>query len=131
MHVPPNADTDGAGGAIEETDLTAQLVTLIVAATVTGGRQLIGSTHPLTPLAAAARAGDLEEIDRLVAAGADVNAGSGISNWPPLLHAIHRDQIAAVARLLARGASVEGQSGVDAVRMAEREGHPELVPLLP
>jgi hypothetical protein len=130
MRVPSDADTGGAGGSIEETDLTARLVTLIVAATVTGGRQLIGSMHPLTPLAAAARAGDLEEIDRLVAAGADVNAGSGASNWPPLLHAIHQDQIAAVARLLARGASIEGQSGVDAVKMAEREGHPELVPLL-
>ena len=130
MRVPPDADSGGAGGSIEETELTARLVTLIVAATVTGGRQLIGCTHPLTPLAAAARAGDLQEIDRLVAAGADVNARSGVNNWPPLLHAIHRDRTAAVARLLAHGASIEGQCGVDAVRMAEREGHPELVPLL-
>ena len=91
MRVPPDADMGGAGGSIEETDLTARLVTLIVAATVTGGRQLIGCTHPLTPLAAAARAGDLQEIDRLVAAGADVNARSGVNNWPPLLHAIHKD----------------------------------------
>ena len=130
MRVLPNADTGGGGGAIEETELTARLVTLIVAATVTGGRQLSGSAHPLTPLAAAARAGDLEAIDGLVEAGADVNAGSGVSNWPPLLHAIHKDQTAAVARLLAHGASIEGQSGVDAVRLAEREGHPELVSLL-
>src|SRR5688572_8041850 len=125
MRVPPDADMGGAGGSIEETDLTARLVTLIVAATVTGGRQLTGSMHPLTPLAAAARAGDLQEIDRLVAAGADVNMGSGVDNWPPLLHAIHKDQTAAVARLLANGESIEGQSEVDAVKMAEREGHPE------
>ena len=59
---------------MKKSDLTARLVTLIVAATVTSGCQL--------------------------------------------------------ARLLARGASIEGQCGVDAVRMAEREGHPELVPLL-
>jgi hypothetical protein len=125
MRVPPDADAGGAGGSIEETDLTARLVTLIVAATVTGGHQLTGSMHPLTPLAAAARAGDLQEIDRLVAAGADVNAGSGVNSWPPLLHAIHKDQTAAVARLLAHGASIDGQSGVDAVRRAEREGRPE------
>ena len=85
MRVPPSADSGGAGGSIEETDLTARLVILIVAATVTGGGHIIGSMHPLTPLAAAAPTGDLEEIDCLVAAGADIDAGGGVSTWPPLL----------------------------------------------
>lgn len=130
MRVPPNADTGGAAGSIEEADLNARLVTLIVAAALTPGCLVIDYMHPLTPLAAAARAGDLQEIDRLVAAGADVNAGSGVNDWPPLLHAIHKDRTAAVARLLAHGASIEGEAGIQAVKMAVREGHPELVPLL-
>jgi ankyrin repeat protein len=117
MRVPPNVEPGGAFGSIEDTDLTARLVTLIVAAALTPGCLVIDDMHPLTPLAAAARAGDLREIDRLVAAGADVNAGSGVNSWPPLLHAIHRDQMAAVARLLAHGASIEGQSGVEAVKL--------------
>ena len=119
MHVPPGAEPGGGFGSIEETDLTARLVTLIVAAALTPGGLAIDYAHPLTPLAAAARAGDLREIDRLVAAGADVNAGSGVNNWPPLLHAMHKDQMAAVARLIAHGASIEGQSGVEPSKMAE------------
>ncbi len=58
----------------------------------------------MSPLAAAARAGDLVEIDRLLAAGADINAGSGVNNWPPVIHAVHKGQVKALEHLLDRGA---------------------------
>jgi ankyrin repeat protein len=59
--------------------------------------------------------GDLETIDRLVAAGADLNAPSGVNGWPPILHALHKGQHASVERLLEKGASVQGQAGRDVV----------------
>jgi hypothetical protein len=42
---------------------------------------------PVSPLAAAARAGDFAR-GRL-AAGADINQGLGVNNWPPVIHAVH------------------------------------------
>ena len=57
-------------------------------------------TMSVSPLAAAARRGDLAEIDRLIAAGADPHAGSGVNEWPPLMHALHKNQKAAALRLM-------------------------------
>jgi ankyrin repeat protein len=74
-----------------------------------------GFLNPPNHLASAARTGDLETIDRLVAAGADVNAPSGVNGWPPILHALHKGQHASVERLLASGASLQGQAGRDVV----------------
>jgi hypothetical protein len=45
---------------------------------------------PMTPLAGAARRGDVAEIDRLIAAGADVNEHANLKGWPPIIHAIRR-----------------------------------------
>ena len=59
---------------------------------------------PVSPLAAAARAGDLAAIDRLLMAGADINAGSGVNNWPSVIHAVHKGQVKALEHLLDRGA---------------------------
>ena len=59
---------------------------------------------PVSPLAAAARAGKLVEIDRLLAAGADIDAGSGVNNWPPVIHAVHKGQVKTLQHLLDRGA---------------------------
>jgi hypothetical protein len=64
---------------------------------------------PVSPLAAAARAGDVAEIDRLLDAGADVNAGSGVNDWPPIVHAIHKKQLVALGHLLDRGARLDEQ----------------------
>ena len=74
-----------------------------------------GFLNPPNQLASAARVGDLDAIDQLVAAGADVNAPSGVNGWPPILHALHKGQHASAERLLARGASLQGQSGRDVV----------------
>jgi ankyrin repeat protein len=88
------------------------LVTVFGAALAVG----CGWLSPPNELASAARTGDLETIDRLVAAGADVNAPSGVNGWPPILHALHKGQHASVERLLEKGASVQGQAGRDVVR---------------
>jgi ankyrin repeat protein len=76
----------------------------------------------VSPLAAAARAGDLTEIDRLLVSGADINAGSGVNNWPPVIHAVHKGQVKALERLLDRGASLDGGIGRRALDMASSYG---------
>lgn len=53
----------------------------------------------MTPLAAAAREGRLEAIELLLKRGADPHRGCGVNGWTPLLHALHKDQIAAALRL--------------------------------
>ena len=85
---------------------------------------------PVTPLAHAARNGDVAAIDRLLAAGADINAPSGVNGWPPAVHAIHKRQRQALVRLLERGASLEGTLGRDALYMAAGYGEAETVAIL-
>jgi hypothetical protein len=89
-----------------------------------------GHGVPTTPLATAARVGDLTAIDRLVAGGADVNEPSGVNTWTPVIHAIHNGKRQALVRLLERGASIEGQIGRDALFMASGYGDAETVALL-
>jgi hypothetical protein len=89
-----------------------------------------GGEVPFTPLATAARTGDLAAIDRLIDAGTDVNQPSGSHRWPPIIHAIHTGQRQALARLLQRGASVEGQAGQSALLMASGYGDAEAVAML-
>ena len=94
---------------------------------------LLGGCHqgsPMNPLAVAARNGDLAEIDRLVAAGSNVNEPSGRNDWPPVIHAVHKGKRLALARLLARGASLEGDVGRKALFMASGYGDAETVALL-
>jgi ankyrin repeat protein len=85
---------------------------------------------PGTPLAAAARRGDLAEIDRLIALGANVNEPSSRRDWPPIVHAIHTRERAAVVRLLDRGASLDRQGGRTALEMASGYGDAETVRVL-
>jgi ankyrin repeat protein len=57
-------------------------------------------------LAGPARTGDVATLQRLVAAGADPNVQDPAANrWTPLMHAIHKNQPAAVDALLRLGAS--------------------------
>ena len=85
---------------------------------------------PPTPLAQAARRGDVPQIDRLVAAGADVNEPANRKHWTPIVHAIHKRRKAAVVRLLEHGASLDGPPGRIALRMASGYGQPEIVRIL-
>ena len=89
-----------------------------------------GSGHPITPLATAARSGDLAAIDRLITAGADVNEPSGVNGWPPVMHAIHKGQRQALVRLLERGAAMDGRVGREALFMASGYGDAETVAVL-
>jgi ankyrin repeat protein len=57
--------------------------------------------HGLTPLATAARNGRVEAIDVLLARGADPHRGCGVNGWTPLLHALHKNQLAAAEKLIA------------------------------
>ncbi len=61
---------------------------------------LSGCVMRVSPLAAAARRGDLAEIDRLIAAGDDPHQGSGVNGWTPLQHALHKGQQGAALRLM-------------------------------
>lgn len=55
--------------------------------------------HGMTPLAAAARSGRIEAIELLLERGGDPHRGCGVNGWTPLLHALHKNQIAAAKRL--------------------------------
>jgi hypothetical protein len=81
-----------------------------------------GPTVPVSPLAAAARSGDLAGIDRLLEAGADINQGSGVNDWPPIIHAIHTHQLAALEHLLDRGAALDDGLRARALNVAKGSG---------
>ena len=106
--------------------MKARALALVVALAVTAACGHV----PVSPLAAAARAGNLVEIDRLLAAGVDVNAGSGVNNWPPVIHAVHKGQVKALERLLERGASLDGGIGRRALDMASSDGDAPMVRVL-
>ena len=85
-----------------------------------------------TPLADAARAGDVTEIRALAAKGADPNERSGVNTWTPLMHAIHKNQRASVAALLDAHAdpNLASRSGETPLMMAAGYGQAAIVRLL-
>jgi hypothetical protein len=80
----------------------------------------------------AARAGDAAQIRKLAANGADVNAPKGVNEWPPLMHAVHKNQPAAVAALLDAGANpnATSQGGETPLMMAAGYGQTAIVKML-
>jgi ankyrin repeat protein len=106
----------------------AAALILGLAAAACGGKR--GS---LSPLHVAARNGDAATITALVRAGADPNQldehGTG---WTPLMHAVHKNQKAAVAALLAAGANADARTahGTTALMMASGYGQLENVKAL-
>jgi ankyrin repeat protein len=107
-------------------------LTIVLLATVASSAcsSAVAASYPLTPLAAASRAGDLATIDRLLADGADVNLGSGVNGWSPAMHAVHKNQSAALARLMDHGATLTGEAGRRALQMATGYGDVETVRVL-
>src|SRR5207245_861661 len=96
---------------------------------------LVGCVRPysqFTPLADAARAGDVTTIRSLIANGADPNEVAGQNNWTPLLHAIHKGQIGSVQALLDGGADINRLSGDETtpLMMAAGYGYTDIVQLL-
>jgi len=85
-----------------------------------------------TPLADAARAGDVAQVRSLIAHGADPNEIAGQNNWTPLMHAIHTGQIRSEEALLDGGADVNrvAGDGFTALMMAAGYGYTGIVELL-
>jgi hypothetical protein len=83
-------------------------------------------------LIAAARSGDVAGIKQAVAHGANVNAPAGGNDWTPLLHAIHKNQIASVAALLDYGADANKRTpkSMTPLMMAAEYGYTDIVQLL-
>jgi len=88
--------------------------------------------HGITPLVSAARAGAVNAIPVLISLGADPNLRCGVNEWTPLMHAIHKHQLAAGRALLEGGADVNGRGdgGENALMMAAGYGYTDFVNLL-
>src|SRR5258708_1824646 len=83
---------------------------------------------PVSPIAGAARSGDVARIHELAASGADLNEPSGVNNGTPLVHAIHKNQPASVEALIEAGADVNRESGrTTALIMAAGYGYADIV----
>jgi ankyrin repeat protein len=82
-----------------------------------------------SPLAGPAREGDVVTLQRLLAAGANPNVRDpGGNRWTPLLHAIHKDQPAAVDLLLRAGADPKlACGGLNPLLMAVGAGNAPIV----
>lgn len=84
-----------------------------------------------TPLIWAARAGRLEAMTRLLDAGADPNRPDGRQGWTPLMHALHKQRVAAARLLLARGADgARGAGGTSPLEMSALDNRAELFTVL-
>lgn len=92
-----------------------------------------GCTPPaasFTALAGPAREGDLATMQRLIAAGANPNeTDPGGNHWTPLLHAIHKEQPAAVDLLIRSGAdpTLATANGFSPLLMAVGTGNATIV----
>jgi len=82
-------------------------------------------------LHAAARNGDVAQLDRLLAIGAPLNAPDEAGRTPLVLATMH-GHIEPVRRLLAAGANpaVQDREGLDAVQHARRLGLNQIVQLI-
>ena len=81
----------------------------------------------------AARTGRADSIAELVRAGVDPNQqDSGVNNWTPLLHAVHKNQLGAVRALLAAGAdpNQSNPKGITPLMLACSQGEGEIVDVL-
>lgn len=87
---------------------------------------------PDSTLVIAAREGDVPQMRALLAQGADPNEPSGTNQWTPLMHAIHKNQLASVAALLDGHANpnLASLSGETPLMMAAGYGQAAIVRLL-
>jgi uncharacterized protein len=90
------------------------------------------AAHGITPLVSAARAGAVNAIPVLIGLGADPNLRCGVNGWSPLMHAIHKHQLASARALLEGGADVNGRGdgSENALMMAAGYGYTDFVNML-
>jgi ankyrin repeat protein len=84
----------------------------------------------LDALVWAARTGRADSIAELVHAGVDPNQqDSGVNNWTPLLHAVHKEQLGAVRALIAAGADPDlaNPDGLTPLMLAAAQGEGDIV----
>jgi ankyrin repeat protein len=94
---------------------------------------VIGCRYPDSPLTAASRAGEVQQIRSLIANGADPNPrDDGPNHWTPLLHAVHKHQLGSVSALIDAGANPDGTDpdGTTPLMMAAGYGNTDMVQLL-
>jgi hypothetical protein len=105
------------------------LIIILIAASLLAG---CGQRAGITTLIFTARNGDTSAIRALIAAGADPGLPGGVNGWPPLMHAVHKNQKAAVEALLEGGAdpNQRGGGGSTALIMAAGYGNAKMVRLL-
>jgi hypothetical protein len=85
-----------------------------------------------TPVIDTARAGDVQQLEKFLAAGANPNQRAGVNDWTPLMHAIHKGQVESVRVLLQHGADVNAamDNGGTALIEAAGYGYADIVRLL-
>jgi ankyrin repeat protein len=78
----------------------------------------------------ASRSGQTEAIAELAHAGVDPNQqDSGPNGWPPLMHAIHKNQLGSVRALLSAGAEPDlaAPNGLTPLMLAAAQGEGDIV----
>ncbi|MPZ96390.1 MAG: ankyrin repeat domain-containing protein [Propionibacteriales bacterium] len=110
----------------------ASTVAVLVAAGADPDARFVGTSHAETPLHWAASSNDVEAIDALLAAGADINPAGGVmAGGPPLEDARIFAQWRAAHRLVARGAvtALDDEAALGLVdRLARRFQDPATSP---
>lgn len=84
-----------------------------------------------TAVLRAAEAGDVRQLRRLIADGADINAAD-TQGWTPLMRAAKNHHLKAVAELITAGADLhaETRNGWNALSIAVKAGSPQIIALL-
>lgn len=80
----------------------------------------------------AVRNGKVAEVRTLLGQGEDPNRPAGVNGWPPLMHAVHKNQIATAAVLLEDGADINkgAPEGMTPLMMAAGYGNDDMVEFL-
>jgi hypothetical protein len=92
----------------------------------------VGCSPSISPVANAARKGDVQAIAEFVKSGQSPDAESGVNGWTPLMHAIHTNRLRSVEALLQAGANVNGSCcrGLTPLILAAGNGQADIVQVL-